>query len=108
MSSNSVTASDAARLDVGDTGEQIRILRMIARLNVGGPALNACFLTAHLAPDKFRSWLMCGRPQKNEREDDELIRRLRLKPLYVDEFTRNLRLGDVQAFRKLRAAVKAI
>src|SRR5438445_13377543 len=86
-----------------------RVLQMIARLNVGGPALVACLQTARLSPDKFTAWLMCGRPEDNEREDIELITRMGISPLYVDHFARSVGIArDVKAFRCLRASVRQI
>ncbi|MBN2472384.1 MAG: glycosyltransferase, partial [Anaerolineae bacterium] len=38
----------------------IRILRVIARLNVGGPAIHVALLTAKLGPPAYDSTLVCG------------------------------------------------
>ena len=38
----------------------IRIVRVIARLNVGGPAVYTISLTAGLDPAQFRQWLVTG------------------------------------------------
>lgn len=40
--------------------ERIRVLRVIARLNVGGPALQACLLTTALDPARYVSRLVTG------------------------------------------------
>lgn len=40
--------------------KRIRILRVITRLNVGGPALNAILLSSHLDPDEFETLLVSG------------------------------------------------
>lgn len=38
----------------------IKVLRIIARLNVGGPAIHVSLLTAKLAPPDYESVLVCG------------------------------------------------
>jgi len=40
--------------------ERIRLLRVIARLNVGGPALHATLLTERLDPARYDSFLVAG------------------------------------------------
>lgn len=47
-------------------GERIRVLRLIARLNVGGPALHAVLLTERLDPRRFDSVLVAGREEPGE------------------------------------------
>ena len=39
---------------------RIRVLRVIARLNVGGPALHAVLLTERLDPARYESRLVAG------------------------------------------------
>ena len=39
-----------------------RILRIITRLNIGGPSINAIALSAGLPRDRFETVLVCGRP----------------------------------------------
>ena len=39
---------------------KIRVMRIIARLNIGGPALHATLLTEALAPERYESVLVCG------------------------------------------------
>ena len=38
----------------------IRVVRIIARLNVGGPAIHATLLTDRLDPARFRTTLVTG------------------------------------------------
>lgn len=46
--------------------ERISILRIIARLNIGGPAIHAHLLTTGLDPDAFESILVTGRISPHE------------------------------------------
>ncbi len=43
-----------------DSVQPIRILRIIARLNIGGPAIHVTLLTKKLAPPDYESILLCG------------------------------------------------
>ena len=45
---------------------RVRILRVITRLNVGGPAINAALLTARLDPDRFDTLLVAGSESASE------------------------------------------
>jgi GT2 family glycosyltransferase len=47
---------------------KIKILRVISRLNIGGPAIHVCLLTNGLNPDKFESKLVTGKisPQEGD------------------------------------------
>jgi glycosyltransferase involved in cell wall biosynthesis len=46
--------------------ERIRVLRIIARLNVGGPAIHAAILTERLAPARYESTLAAGAVEPTE------------------------------------------
>lgn len=48
-------------LVLGDDREPIRVLRVIARLNVGGPSLHVSYLTEGLASRGYRTTLAAGR-----------------------------------------------
>jgi glycosyltransferase involved in cell wall biosynthesis len=45
---------------------KIRVLRVIARLNVGGPAIHATLLTRELDPDRYESRLVAGSEDEQE------------------------------------------
>ena len=47
-------------------GAGIRVLRVIARLNIGGPALHASLLTEQLNPDRYKSFLVAGTEDPSE------------------------------------------
>lgn len=47
---------------------RVKVLRIIARLNVGGPARHVALLQTHLAPLGYDSLLIYGRPGPGERE----------------------------------------
>src|SRR2546426_12637827 len=43
-----------------------RVLRVITRLNVGGPAINAALLSTRLDPDQFETLLVAGSESATE------------------------------------------
>ena len=45
---------------------RIKVLRIIARLNVGGPAIHASTLTSQLDPEKYESRLIAGSETRDE------------------------------------------
>ena len=46
--------------------ERIRVLRIIARLNVGGPALHTVLLTERLPRERYDARLVAGVPDPSE------------------------------------------
>jgi glycosyltransferase involved in cell wall biosynthesis len=55
-------------------GRPIRVLRLIARLNVGGPAIQAITLTERLAERGFQTLLVYGRLAAGEGDMSDLLR----------------------------------
>lgn len=54
---------------------RIRVMRVIARLNVGGPAIHATLLTERLEPARFHTSLVAGSESENEANYLDLHRR---------------------------------
>jgi len=46
--------------------ERVKVLRVIARLNVGGPALHVAYLTAGLADRGYETLLVAGTVARGE------------------------------------------
>ncbi len=49
-----------------DGQERIRVLRVISRMNIGGPSIHVNLLNQGLDPDKFDSYLVTGRISQDE------------------------------------------
>jgi len=80
----------------------IRILRVIARLNVGGPAIHVTLLTAALGPPAFESTLVCGQIAPGEGDMAYLAAARRVTPVVILELGRELSpLRDVVTLFKL-------
>jgi glycosyltransferase involved in cell wall biosynthesis len=79
-----------------------RVARVITRLNVGGPAIQAVLLTERLDPDRYDTMLVCGLP--GEGEGDMLDLRLSgtVRPHVIVELRRDISpFADLIAFVKL-------
>jgi glycosyltransferase involved in cell wall biosynthesis len=57
---------------MGVDHRRVKVLRIIARLNVGGPAIQACALTSRLDPDRYETRLVAGAEADGERSFLEL------------------------------------
>ena len=79
-----------------------RVLRVIARLNVGGPAIHATLLTERLDPSRYDSLLVTGRETEAEGNYLTLYGRTPARLVQVPTLGREIRGGqDVVAFSQL-------
>ncbi len=72
------------------TPRPIRVMRIIARLNVGGPAIHVTLLTERLGPPEFESTLVCGPVGPQEGDMAYLAQQRGIQPVYVAELGREL------------------
>jgi glycosyltransferase involved in cell wall biosynthesis len=77
--------------------EPIRVLRIIARLNVGGPAIQAINLTRRLEPHGYQTVLLRGQESQTEGSMDHLADDLGVRPVYVTGLRRDLGWHDLRA-----------
>jgi glycosyltransferase involved in cell wall biosynthesis len=76
----------------------IKVMRIIARMNVGGPAWQVSVLTRGLQPPEFDTHLVCGRVADDE-ADFIALRDPTLPCTYLEGLGRSVRpLDDVRAF----------
>jgi len=81
---------------------KIKITRIVARLNVGGPAVHIVNLMAGLDPDRFDNQLIVGRPGPDEGDMGYLAAQKGIVPLVIPELGRELSpLWDLQIILKL-------
>ena len=98
------------RSDASDArGEApIRVVRIISRLNVGGPAIQAITLTRRLEPLGYDTTLIRGREDPDEGSMDYLAEELGVKPVLAGSLRRNPGFHDALALvslvRRLRRA----
>lgn len=91
------------------TPPPIRVLRVIARLNVGGPAIHATLLTERLDPSRYDSTLVAGSEDADEGNYLTLHGRTVPNLVALPELGREIRGGqDLVALRKLIALIRKI
>ena len=77
------------------------MLRVIARLNVGGPAIQVINLTKRLAPLGYAPVLLRGQEGAREGSMDYLARELGVEPVQVAGLQRGLGSHDLSALRAI-------
>jgi len=81
----------------------MKILRIIARLNVGGPARHVIWLTEALSRDGYDSVLVTGSVPENEDSLEWFAEEAGVKPVQVKEMSRELSVSDFRSlFRIIR------
>lgn len=84
----------------------MRVLRVIARLNIGGPAIQAISMTKLLDEQRgYRTTLVRGTEDPVEGSMDHLAERLGVQPLHVAALRRDPGLHDLSALARLVAIV---
>ncbi len=84
----------------------MKILRIIARLNVGGPARHVVWLTRELQTDEFESVLIAGSVPEGEADMSYFAAENGVKPLYIEEMSRELSPKDVFALYKVYRRIR--
>ena len=87
--------------------KRIKVLRIITRQNIGGPAFQTILLTSHLDHNRFESILVKGSEGKDEGDMDELAKSKKIELIYVKELSREISLRkDLIAFWKLYRIIR--
>jgi glycosyltransferase involved in cell wall biosynthesis len=88
--------------------EPVRILRLIARLNIGGPAIQAITLSSELPADQYQTLLVCGNLNPGEGDMAYLAQEKGIQPYFVKEVGREISLfNDLKSFFILRKIIKS-
>ena len=86
---------------------KIKVLRIIARLNIGGPAIHTILLAEGLDRSRFETILLTGTAEKNEGDMFYLAEEKGVRPVIIPELARALNLrNDIIAFWKLFCLIK--
>lgn len=86
----------------------IRVVRIIARLNVGGPAIQAITLTRLLESLGYATTLLRGRESAEEGSMDYLAERVGVRPALISALRRDPSPRDVAALLALVRAIRRI
>jgi len=85
----------------------LKILRLITRLNIGGPSIHAITLSADLPPDRFTTLLVCGRPGLREGDMRALAEERGVTPLIIPALRRDLNpFDDIRSLFRIIGIVK--
>src|SRR5438445_13319455 len=79
----------------------MKILRIIARLNVGGPARHVVWLTKALNDSEFESTLVAGTVPEGEEDMSYFAAENGVEPIYITELSRELSPGDAVSLLKI-------
>ena len=82
--------------------EKIKIMRVIARLNIGGPAIQAILLSTELNHPPFSTLLVTGTTGKYEGDMNYLAQQYGVAPVVIPELGREINWqDDRRSFQKL-------
>ncbi len=80
----------------------MKVLRIIARLNIGGPAVHVTFLTAGLNSEKYQSILVSGIVSEGEGDMSYFAYKHGVEPVIIPELGREIGLkNDLKALYRL-------
>ena len=79
----------------------MKIVRIIARLNVGGPARHVAWLTQALQDNEFESVLVAGTVPEGEEDMAYFARSLGVEPVFIKEMSRELSPKDLFSLWKV-------
>jgi glycosyltransferase involved in cell wall biosynthesis len=89
------------------TGERVRVLRVIARMNMGGPAYHVSLLSGKLDPERYETLLVAGNVGPGEASLQDLAERYGAHLRIVDALGPELRPGsDVHALGEIARIVR--
>lgn len=84
-----------------------RVLRILNRLAVGGPVLNAVYLTKYLSPE-FETMLVVGEKEDHEKSAEYLTTQLGINYTVVPGMGRSINpASDYFAYRKLKSLIRS-
>lgn len=83
-----------------------RVLRIINRLNLGGPTYNVAYLSKYME-DEFETLLITGMKDESEASSDFIINKLGLKPRYIKNMYRSLHpIKDNKSVNEIREIIR--
>lgn len=83
-----------------------KILRILNRLIIGGPSLNATLLSKHMAPD-YETMLVIGGKDDHEQDAMHLAENLGIEPVVVPSMKRDINLSeDRKAYNDIKKLIK--
>lgn len=88
---------------------RIRVMNIIARLNVGGPAVAVTLLTERLASPDYESLLVCGTIEPGEGDMTDYALERGITPIVIPELGRSLNpVRDIRTMWKLYRLIRTL
>jgi glycosyltransferase involved in cell wall biosynthesis len=84
----------------------MKIVRIIARLNVGGPARHVVWLTKELQNEEFQSLLLTGTVPAGEEDMSYFAVENNVAPVFIEEMSRELSPKDIVSLWKVYRELK--
>lgn len=85
----------------------VKVMRVIARLNMGGPALHVAYLTEGLQQRGYDTTLVVGSVGRDEASMDHLLAGTGVEPVVVGSLQREIQpLADIMAIVRLRRLIR--
>ncbi|MEY3343450.1 MAG: hypothetical protein RL090_1134 [Bacteroidota bacterium] len=83
-----------------------KVLRIINRLNLGGPTYNAAYLTRYLQPE-FETMLVAGMKDESEESSEFIVREMGITPVYITDMRREISpVADYKAYKQIRNIIQ--
>ena len=79
----------------------MKIVRIIARLNVGGPARHVVWLTKELNNTEFQTDLLAGTVPMGEEDMSWFAEENAVQPIFIEEMSRELSPKDIVSLWKI-------
>src|SRR6185503_6088836 len=84
----------------------MKIIRIIARLNVGGPARHVVWLAEALGNGEFKTTLLAGSVPPGEDDMGYFAAEKGVEPVYIPEMSREISFSDLRSLFKIYRALK--
>jgi len=81
-------------IELKDKHSKIKILRIITRMNIGGPAIHVNLLNNGLDSERFESKLVAGNISPQEGDMTYLLKHHSEKPIIIPELQREINIGN--------------
>ncbi len=92
---------------MSQTQRPIRIMNLIARLNVGGPAVAVTHLTERMGAPDYESFLVCGTIEPGEGDMTYYAKERGIEPIIIPELGRSLNpVRDIRTLWKVYQLIK--
>lgn len=103
---SNLSTETADKLKKNIDADKFGIVRIIARLNVGGPARHVVWLTKALQNNEYRSTLIAGTVPEGEEDMSYFAAENQVAPVYIEEMSRELSPKDVISLWKVYRCIR--